>query len=103
MGWHVAAFLARAPSKNARASAEGQNRTRKSAQDDKWNFCLTAGTLCPANQERPCQDDHAGTTHRPSRRGLRLPRSRAIEAELAEQFDVHPHQITTWKAQLSKF
>jgi hypothetical protein len=26
---------------------------RKSAQDDKWNFCLTADTLCPAYQERP--------------------------------------------------
>ena len=26
---------------------------RKSAQDAKWSFCLTAGTLCPANQERP--------------------------------------------------
>jgi len=25
---------------------------RKSAQDDKWSFCLTVGTLCPANQER---------------------------------------------------
>ena len=25
---------------------------RKSAQGDKWSFCLTAGTLCPANQER---------------------------------------------------
>jgi hypothetical protein len=22
-------------------------------QDDKWNFCLTTGTLVPANQERP--------------------------------------------------
>ena len=22
-------------------------------QGDKWNFCLTAGTLVPANQERP--------------------------------------------------
>ena len=21
-------------------------------QGDKWSFCLTAGTLCPANQER---------------------------------------------------
>ena len=30
-----------------------QSRSRESAQDDKWNFCLTAGTLCPANQERP--------------------------------------------------
>ena len=30
-----------------------KSRSRESAQDDKWNFCLTAGTLCPANQERP--------------------------------------------------
>jgi hypothetical protein len=26
---------------------------RNFAQGDKWNFCLTAGTLVPANQERP--------------------------------------------------
>jgi hypothetical protein len=25
---------------------------KKSEQGDKWSFCLTAGTLCPANQER---------------------------------------------------
>jgi hypothetical protein len=31
---------------------ESQSRLRKSAQDDKWSFCLTAGTLCPANQEK---------------------------------------------------
>ena len=30
-----------------------ESRSRKSAQDDKWSFCLTAGTLWPANQERP--------------------------------------------------
>ena len=30
-----------------------KSRPRKSAQDDKWSFCLTMGTLCPANQERP--------------------------------------------------
>jgi hypothetical protein len=30
----------------------GESRSRKSAQDDKWSFCLTAGTLCPTNQER---------------------------------------------------
>src|SRR3954468_19417058 len=56
-----------------------ESRFRKFAQDDKWSFCLTAGTLCPANQERPCEDDRAGTTHRPSRRRWRLPPSRAIE------------------------
>ena len=30
----------------------GESRPQESAQDDKWSFCLTAGTLCPANQER---------------------------------------------------
>ena len=30
-----------------------ESRSRKSAQDDNWSFCLTAGTLCPSNQERP--------------------------------------------------
>ena len=30
----------------------GESRSRDSAQADKWNFCLTAGTLWPANQER---------------------------------------------------
>jgi hypothetical protein len=29
-----------------------ESRPRESEQDDKWNFCLTAGTLCLANQER---------------------------------------------------
>jgi hypothetical protein len=42
-----------------------QSRSRKSGQGGKWSFCLTAGTLWPANQERPCRDDRAGTTHRP--------------------------------------
>jgi hypothetical protein len=26
----------------------GESRPQKSEQDDKWSFCLTAGTLCPA-------------------------------------------------------
>ena len=36
-----------------RAVAEGESWPRKSAQEDRWSFCLTAGTLCPANQEIP--------------------------------------------------
>ena len=30
-----------------------QRWSRKSERGVKWSFCLTAGTLCPANQERP--------------------------------------------------
>lgn len=29
-----------------------ESRPQESAQDVKWSFCLTAGTPCPANQER---------------------------------------------------
>jgi hypothetical protein len=29
-----------------------ESRPQESEQDDKWSFCLTAGTLCPTNQER---------------------------------------------------
>ena len=35
------------------SSLDYESRSRKSAQGDKWSFCLTAGTLWPANQERP--------------------------------------------------
>jgi hypothetical protein len=31
----------------------GQSWLRKFEQGGKWSFCLTAGTLWPANQERP--------------------------------------------------
>ena len=37
----------------AKRIIDKQSRSRKSAQGDKWSFCLMAGTLCPANQERP--------------------------------------------------
>ena len=32
--------------------ADEESWPQGSEQDDKWSFCLTAGTLCPANQER---------------------------------------------------
>jgi DNA invertase Pin-like site-specific DNA recombinase len=36
----------------ARREAGEQSRPQESERDDKWSFCLTAGTLCPANQEK---------------------------------------------------
>ena len=37
---------------NQRCRKLAQSRPQESEQDDKWSFCLTAGTLCPANQEK---------------------------------------------------
>ena len=34
------------------ANTRPESRPQESEQDDKWSFCLTAGTLCPANQEK---------------------------------------------------
>jgi putative tryptophan/tyrosine transport system substrate-binding protein len=34
------------------AAKEAKSRPHESGQHDKWSFCLTAGTLCSANQER---------------------------------------------------
>ncbi|MGD0333425.1 MAG: hypothetical protein ABSA90_09230 [Xanthobacteraceae bacterium] len=49
--WGIEPSLAVMSEKGA-AGLSCQSRLRKSAQDDKWSFCLTAGTLCPTNQER---------------------------------------------------
>jgi hypothetical protein len=35
-----------------------QSRSRKSAQDDKWSFCLTAGALCPVRRQRQPRRNH---------------------------------------------
>jgi hypothetical protein len=47
---HTPSFKA----KVALAAIKGDRKSRpqESAQGDKWSFCLTAGTLCPANQEK---------------------------------------------------
>jgi hypothetical protein len=41
-----------------------ESRPRKSGQDDRWSFCLTAGTLCPRirryNEQTHTPDPHTG-------------------------------------------
>ena len=53
-------------------------------------------------QERRCRGYRAGSTPRPSKQKWRwLPsRGERTLAELAQQYDVHANQITTWKSQL---
>lgn len=58
--------------------AIGQNWSRKSAQCDRWSFCLTTGRFSLRIRRRLCRDDRAGTTRRLSRRRRYSPPSRAI-------------------------
>ena len=41
-----------------------ESRSRKSAQDDKWSFCLTKGTLCPRirrdHEQKTPPEPHTG-------------------------------------------
>ena len=77
---------------------------RKFEQDDKWIFCLTAGTLCPANSgetisRRPRRNHAPGFKAKVTLAAIKGDRTLA---QLAEQFDVHPNQITSWKAHLEE-
>jgi hypothetical protein len=40
------------PRPKGEAEEGNESRPQESERDDKWSFCLTAGTLCPANQEK---------------------------------------------------
>ena len=79
-----------------------QRWLRNFGQDDKWNFCLTTGTLVPANSgetmsKRPRRNHTAAFK---AKVALAAVKGEKTLAELAQQFDVHPNQITQWKAQL---
>ena len=87
-------------SNEAGLSTERESGSRKSAQDDKSSFCLTAGRCALRNRR-----DHAKTTTRNHTPGFKakvtLPAIR-----VSEQWFVwatvrrSPNQVTAWKAQL---
>jgi transposase-like protein len=69
---------------------------------DKWNFYLTAGTIV-ARESGATMSKRARRNHSPAFKAkvaLAAIRGDRTVAQLADQFDVHPNQITTWKAQL---
>jgi len=79
----------------------GQSWLRKSAQDANWSFCLTAGTMRRESGETMSR--RARRNHTPAFKAkvaLAAVKGDRTLAQLAEQFDVHPNQITSWKAQL---
>ena len=85
-----------------RCAGLDESWSRKFGQRDKWSFCLMAGTLCPIESgetmSRRPRRNHAPAFK--AKVALAAIKGDRTLAELAEQFDVHPNQITTWKAQL---
>jgi transposase len=80
----------------------GQSRPQESEQDDKWSFCLIAGTLCP-RESGETMSRRPRRNHTPAFKAkvaLAAIKGDRTLAQLAEQFDVHPDQITSRKAQL---
>jgi hypothetical protein len=76
-----------------------QSGSRKSAQDDKWSFCLTAGTVVPS-ESGETDEQKPRRNHTPAFKAkvaLAAIKGDRTLAQLAEQFDVHPNQITSWK------
>ena len=65
-------------------------------------FLPDSGQAVPANQERRCYR-RPRRNHTPAFKAkvaLAAIKGDRTLAQLAEHFDVHPNQITTWKAQL---
>ena len=84
-------------------SSRRETRPQESEQDDKWSYCLTAGTLCPANQARHEQtstpEPHTGFQGKVA---LAAINGEKTLSELAQLFDVHPNQNAQWKAQFQE-
>ena len=77
------------------------HKCRESERCDKWSFCLTAGKIGP----RIRRDDEQTSTPEPhtgfqGEGGACRRQGRSNTGSVAEQFDVHPNQIASWKAQL---
>src|SRR4051812_41225018 len=78
--------------------------SRNFGQDDRWNFCLTAGTLvaCESGETMQRRPRRNHTPAFKAKVALAAIKGDRTLAELAEQFDGHPNQITQWKVQLQE-
>jgi putative DNA primase/helicase len=62
--WPAKARSAAVQLSGNKGDAETQSRSRKSARDAKWSFCLTTGTLCPRirrdHEQKTAPEPHTG-------------------------------------------
>src|SRR3954451_10074099 len=65
-----------------------------------WSFCLTAADGCGKGETMTRRPRRNHTPAFKAKVALAAVKGEKTLAELAQQFDVHPNQITTWKAQL---
>ena len=72
----------------------------ESAQRVKWSFCLNAARMPRIRRDHDATDEtepHGGLQ---GEGGVAAVKGDLTLSELAQHFDVHPNQITQWKAQL---
>ena len=76
---------------------------RKSEQLAKWSFCLTAGKIAPQirrdDEQTTAPEPHTGLQGKGGACGHQ---GRDDTGPAGRAFDVHPNQITQWKAQLQE-
>src|SRR5437667_1720545 len=75
---------------------------QESEQRDKWSFCLTAGKTRESGETMSRRARRNHTPAFKAKVALAAIKGEMTLSELAQLFDVHPNQITTWKAQLQE-
>ena len=79
------------------SSMRAKSWSRNFGQGDRWNFCLTAGTLvaCESGETMQRRPRRNHTPAFKAKVALAAVKGEMTLAQLAEHFDVHPNQITT--------
>ena len=72
----------------------------KTGQRDKWIFCLTAAMMPHDRREMSRRPRRNHSPAFKAKVALAAMKGEKTLAELAQQYDVHPNQITTWRTQL---
>jgi transposase len=73
---------------------------RKSGQAAKWSLCLKAASMAPNRDEMTKRTRWNHSPAFKARVALAAVKGEKTRAELAQQFDVHPNQITIARGQL---